>query len=116
MGTLIIRSGKVYNPARHEWSYKDIAVKDGRIMEGLPSGDCEVVDASGCLVTAGLIDYHVHYFNHGTENGVNPDAASFPCGITTVVDGGSCGAANYEMYRRGVMSFSDVRILNMLLM
>lgn len=116
METLLIRSGKVYNPARHEWSYKDIAVKNGRIMEGLPSGDCEVVDASGCIVTAGLIDYHVHYFNHGTENGVNPDAASFPCGITTVVDGGSCGAANYEMYRRSVMSFSDVRILNMLLM
>lgn len=116
METLLIRSGKVYNPARHEWSYKDIAVKNGRIMEGLPSGDCEVVDASGCIVTAGLIDYHVHYFNHGTENGVNPDAASFPCGITTVVDGGSCGAANYEMYRRSVMSFSDVCILNMLLM
>lgn len=74
------------------------------------------MDAAGCIVTAGLIDYHVHYFNHGTENGVNPDVASFPCGVTTAVDGGSCGAANYELYRKSVMAFSDVRILNMLLM
>lgn len=70
--------------------------------------------ASGCKVTTGWIDYHVHYFNHGTENGINPDAASFPCGVTTAVDGGSTGAANYEMYRKSAMAYSDVRILNML--
>lgn len=116
MGAFLIRNGRVYNPARHQWSDGDIAVEDGSIIGGIPSGEYEMVDASGCIVMPGLIDYHVHYFNHGAENGVNPDAASFPCGITTAVDGGSCGAANYEMYRRGVMSFSDVRILNMLLM
>ncbi|MCC8025996.1 MAG: metallo-dependent hydrolase [Clostridium sp.] len=116
MGAYLIRNGKIYNPITHELYDGDIAVEKGRIASGPLSEGYETIDADGCIVTAGLIDYHVHYFNHGTENGVNPDAASFPCGVTTAVDGGSCGAANYELYRKSVMAFSDVRILNMLLM
>lgn len=115
MGAFVIRGGEIYDPAAQKWEKKDIAVEDGVIISGEPSGEYQVVDASGCKVTTGWIDYHVHYFNHGTENGINPDAASFPCGVTTAVDGGSCGAANYEMYRKSAMAYSDVRILNMLL-
>lgn len=116
MGAYLIRNGRIYNPIRSELYQGNIAVENGVIISGLPEKEYETIDAEGCLVTTGLIDYHVHYFHHGTENGVNPDAASFPCGVTTAVDGGSCGAANYEMYRKSVMAFSDVRIFNMLLM
>ena len=115
MGAFVIKGGEIYDPAAQKWEKKDIAIEDGMISSGMPSGEYQVVDASGCKVTTGWIDYHVHYFNHGTENGINPDAASFPCGVTTAVDGGSTGAANYEMYRKSAMAYSDVRILNMLL-
>lgn len=115
MSTCLIKGGKVYNPQLHCFELRDLAVQDGVLAERLEGTDIITVDASDCIVTPGLIDYHVHYFNHGTENGVNPDVASFPCGITTVVDGGSCGAANYELYRKSVMAYSDVRILNALL-
>jgi dihydroorotase len=111
----LIKNGKIYNPIRHELQDGDIFVEDGKFAKAL-SGPYETVDASGCIVTTGLIDYHVHYFNHGTENGINADVASFPCGITTAVDAGSVGAANYEIYRMSAMAFSDVRILNMLFM
>ena len=116
MGAYFITNGRIYDPVSCSLRDGDIGVQDGRLVSGRPSGDYETIDASGCIVTSGLIDYHVHYFNHGTENGINGDVASFPCGITTAVDGGSTGAANYELYRKSAMAYSDVRILNMLLM
>ena len=115
MSAFIIKGGLVYDPATRQLTKADISVEDGVIVRETTRADDRIIDAEGCIVTTGLIDYHVHYFNHGTENGVNPDAASFPCGITTAVDAGSCGAANYELYRNTVMALSDVRIFNALL-
>lgn len=112
----LIQNGMIYNPAAQTFQKGDLAMADGRIVPAETLTNCrQVIDAEGCLVLPGLIDYHVHYFLNGTENGVNPDAASFCCGITTAVDGGSCGAGTYEMYRRSTMSLSEVRILNYLL-
>lgn len=116
MKAFLIKNGMVYHPERHEFCREDIAVEGDKLARITENREYTVIDAEGCMVTPGLIDYHVHYFNRGTENGVNPDAASFPCGITTALDGGSCGAAHYELYRNTVMAHSDVRILNMLLM
>ena len=116
MNAYLIKNGAVYHPEHHACIREDIAVENGRIAPVDPGKNYMEIDAEGCIVTPGLIDYHVHYFNRGTENGVNPDAASFPCGITTAVDGGSCGVASYELYRQSVMAHSDVRILNDLLM
>lgn len=112
----LIQNGTVYDPAAHRLYQADVALVDGKIAVPRPEQNYrQIIDARGCIVTTGLIDYHVHYFNHGTENGVNPDASSFCNGITTAVDGGSCGAANYGIYRRSIMAMSDVRILNYLL-
>ncbi len=113
---LLIKNGAVYDPVRQQMENRDIALVDGKIARPDPNKVYrQVIDAQGCVVAPGLIDYHVHYFNHGTENGVNPDANAFCCGITTAVDGGSCGAGGYEFYRRSLVSLSDVRILNYLL-
>lgn len=112
----LIKNGAVYDPVRQQMENRDIALVDGKIARPDPNKVYrQVIDAQGCVVAPGLIDYHVHYFNHGTENGVNPDANAFCCGITTAVDGGSCGAGGYEFYRRSLVSLSDVRILNYLL-
>lgn len=116
MNAFLIKNGAVYHPDRHGCIREDVAVENGRIAQVEPGKSYVEIDAQGCILTPGLIDYHVHYFHRGTENGVSPDTASFPCGITTAVDGGSCGAANYELYRQSVMAHSDVRILNFLLM
>ena len=113
---LLIQNADVFDPSEGTMTHKDIAIEYGVIAEPHEGKSYrQVIDASGCIVTTGLIDYHVHYFLNATENGVNPDASSFCCGITTAVDGGSCGAGSYEIYRRTVMSLSEVRILNCLL-
>lgn len=112
----LIKNGTVYDPALGRMEQRDLALADGKIARPDPGRTYrQIVDAKGCIVTTGLIDYHVHYFYRGTENGVNPDANAFCSGITTAVDGGSCGAGSYELYRRSVMAMSDVRILNYLL-
>ncbi len=114
MNRFRIINGRVYHPDQHSWSLEDVFVEGGALSAPFRDDAYMTIDADGCLVMPGLIDYHVHYFNHGTENGCNPDVASFPCGVTTAVDAGSTGCANYEMFRSSVMALSDVRILNML--
>ncbi|MBQ9197090.1 MAG: metallo-dependent hydrolase [Clostridia bacterium] len=112
----LIKNGTLYDPARHAFCRGDIALLNGCIAAPREGTDYrQVIDAEGCIVLPGLIDYHVHYFLNGAENGVQPDAASFCCGVTTAVDGGTCGAGSYELYRRSVMAMSEVRILNYLL-
>ena len=119
----LIKNAEIFDPTAGKFTHGDIALVNGKIArhddashhDGLKKTCRQTIDASGCIVMPGLIDYHVHYFLHGSENSVNPDASSFCCGITTAVDGGTCGAGTYELYRRSVCAMSEVRILNCLL-
>jgi dihydroorotase len=92
---LLIKGGRVLDPARHIDRMADIAVRDGRIAEIRPSlaaaDGADVVDAGGKLVTPGLIDLHVHV----AAADLTP-AALLPDGVTTLVDGGSRGADNVD--------------------
>ena len=110
----LIKNGMVYDPPRHQLVRRDLAIADGLLAE--PDGGHsyrQVIDAAGCLITPGLLDFHVHFF--GTEAGVCPDANTFCNGITTVVDAGSTGASLYPLYYRTDVMNSRVRILNDLL-
>ena len=114
MKSFILHGAQVYDPETNGLKTADVFVRGGKICaEADP--DARVLDMTGCLLTTGLIDFHVHYYNHGTENGVNADACSFPCGITTAVDAGSCGAGNVEAFLRGAAAQSDVTIYAQLL-
>ena len=88
----LIKNGTIYDPAQHKTWKGDIALVDGKIAA--PSENHQyrqVIDAEGCIVTSGLIDYHVHYMRGASEGGVQADVVSFCSGITTVVDGGTAG-------------------------
>lgn len=67
-----------------------IGVVDRRAVEAL-GVDCDVIDASGCLVCPGLIDPHQHLIGGSGERGFNsmtPEIFAeelFPFGITSVV-------------------------------
>lgn len=115
MYNYIIENGMVYDPAAGKMEQRDVYLENGVISAHRPEKNCHVVDAAGCYVAPGFIDYHVHYCKGGAENGVNPDAASFPCGVTTAVDGGSCGAASYELFQQAVIGRAEVRLLSQLL-
>lgn len=112
----LIKNGTVYDPALHKAYTSDIAIVDGKIAAPSAEADYrQIIDAEGCIVTTGLIDYHVHCMRGATEAGVQADMISACCGVTTIVDGGSAGTGLYEHAYRSFVSDAQVRYLNLLL-
>lgn len=110
----LIQNGLVYDPGEHSMQRRSLALAAGKIARpDAAAAYGQTVDASGCIVTPGLIDYHVHFF--GCECGVVPESNTFCCGITTAVDGGSAGASLYPLFRSTRLIVSHVRILAQLL-
>jgi formylmethanofuran dehydrogenase subunit A len=61
MSSLLIRGGRIVDPANGTNTVRDLVVRDGRIAAPL-SGERhdETIDATGCVVMAGGIDMHTH--------------------------------------------------------
>ena len=56
----LIRGGRVIDPYRGFDGVADIAVRDGVIVSAEDVNAAQTVDATGCIVTPGLIDFHAH--------------------------------------------------------
>ena len=101
---LLVRGGKVIDPATGRVGRYDVAVADGRISSverDIPSHLAnEVVDARGCIVVPGLVDLHTHVFHGGTYWGVNPKPIAWRTGVTSWVDAGSAGVFSFPAFRR----------------
>ncbi len=70
MRKLIIRNGRVIDPANRLDAVRDVLVEDGRIAgigERLHVTGAEKFDATGLIVTPGFIDMHVHLREPGFE-------------------------------------------------
>ncbi len=71
MGSILIVSGRVMDPATGLDAVRDVAISGGVIQAigaGLPRSPADrIIDAQGCLVTPGLIDPHVHLREPGHE-------------------------------------------------
>lgn len=89
---LLIKNGRVMNPADGMDMVTDLWVDDGKIAgygEQTEFGEPEqIVDASGCVVAPGLVDVHVHFRDPGLtykEDLQTGSAAAAAGGFTTVV-------------------------------
>ena len=70
MASLLIKNGRVIDPANGIDKALDVLVQDGVIAQVGPideTGDTKVIDAAGKLVVPGLIDPHVHLREPGDE-------------------------------------------------
>lgn len=112
---LRITGGTIVDPERRINAPGEVLIRGNTIIEG---GTGEMIEAEtaikadGCLVLPGLIDFHAHLYGGGTESGVHADTALIPMGVTTGVDAGSCGSANYESFLRTVVATSEARIFS----
>nr|WP_027870293.1 dihydroorotase [[Eubacterium] cellulosolvens] len=88
---MIIRNGRVMNPADGRDEIADIRVKDGvvaEIGELSPKEGEEIIDAGGFIVAPGLVDAHVHFRDPGftwKEDIYTGAAAAASGGVTTVI-------------------------------
>lgn len=112
---LVIRGGTVIDPAVGLRARRDVAMRDGLIAavaESIPAAAGKrVVDASGKLVTPGLIDLHAHVYWKATPLGLDPDEVCGRTGVTTVVDAGSAGAANFAGLRHFIIERAKTRVI-----
>ena len=70
MGRILIRGGRVLDPATDRDAPGDVLIEDGRISgveNSIEASDAEIIDAAGCWVAPGFIDLHTHLREPGQE-------------------------------------------------
>ena len=70
MKPLLIKNGRVIDPASGLDARRDLLIEEGRIAaiaEKLEQPEAEFLDASNCVVASGFVDMHVHLREPGKE-------------------------------------------------
>jgi predicted amidohydrolase len=99
MDVLEIRGGRMYDPSASIDRVGSLWCAEGKIVQEkeIPQNCAhKIIQAAGCLVIPGLIDYHTHIYDTGAQTGINPYMCLIPNGITTALDAGSAGPVNFS--------------------
>lgn len=116
--TLVVRGGRVIDPASGLDTIADVAIAGNRIAaigprlaDRRPEG-ARVVNAAGACVLPGFIDLHAHVFEHvAGPFGLNADLVGVNSGVPTLVDQGGPSAMNLEAFRRFIVEPAKTRVL-----
>jgi dihydroorotase len=112
---LLLTGGTVLNPATSINQKLDVGVAGDRvtaIQANLPRANAKtVLDVTGCYITPGLIDFHVHSYWGVNPYGCNLDSLCLATGVTTTMDAGSAGPVNFLGFRKLVHEQSKTRML-----
>src|SRR5581483_7235935 len=112
---LVLRGGRVVDPSQKLDAVMDVAFAGGKVaMVGnalKTDPGTEIRDASGYIVTPGLIDLHTHVYWGGTSLSIDAEEFCRTSGVTTAIDTGSAGPGNFAGFRKHVIEQSAVRIL-----
>ena len=90
MSKILIKNGKVWDGER--FCFADILTENEKIAK-IADKICETAefeyDASGKIVSAGLVDIHVHMKGISTDRfGIHPELSCIPFGVTAAADAG----------------------------
>lgn len=92
----------------------DVGIKNGKIARfGSKIADDrakDVIDASGMLVLAGIVDLHAHVYPYGSAIGIPADELAPLSCTTTAVSAGDAGANNFAAFRRHIVGQSRTRL------
>ena len=115
---VVIKGGTVVDPTRKLSAVMDVAIRGDRIASVAPNisaGEARAVfEAAGKIVTPGLIDAHGHVYDGGIATSIDADTVGINKGVTTIVDAGSAGAANFAGLRKYVIEGSRTRVFALL--
>ena len=101
---LVIRNAKPVGFSGQGAGPIDIVIgADGKIIETGTNltvpGEAEVVDANNSYLSPGWTDIHTHIWYGGTDISLRPEQCGARHGVTTMVDAGSAGEANFHGLR-----------------
>jgi len=121
---VVLKNGSVIDPKNNVNAVRDVAIKDGKIAAVAASIDGaqakKVIDVKGLYVTPGLVDLHVHvFYGDGAsysdgQLSVIPDSHTFLSGVTTVVDAGTSGWRNFDIFKKRIIDRNKTRVLVLL--
>ena len=122
---LLITGGMLLNTDTAELKKGDVAIRGDKIVaiEDVPENYIPKrrIDASGLVVTPGIIDLHTHVAGglrrsspYVEDMMQDADTAGVHSGVTTVLDAGSCGIANIGGLVNHVIPNAKTRIYALL--
>jgi dihydroorotase len=112
---LLLKGGEIVSPAHPGRDRRDIAFAEGQVAaieESIPTERADdVIDVSGKIVTPGLVDLHTHVYAGQQPLGIEADPVARRSGVTTFIDAGSTGAANFAPFRSCVIERARSRVI-----
>jgi dihydroorotase len=111
---LVIKGGDVLDPSQQLRGRRDIGIRWGvveAVEEAIPAErTTKMIDATGKLVTPGLVDLHCHVYPYGSAIGIPADELVQFQGTTTVVSAGDAGVNNLAALRRFIVAQTRARM------
>ena len=111
---LVIKGGEVIDPSQGLRARRDLGIRGGTVAaieEAIPEDRADrLLDATGMIVTPGLVDFHTHVFPYGSAIGIPPDELAPLTCTTTAVSAGDAGANNVAALERFVAAQARTRI------
>ena len=113
---LVLTGGTVVDPSQDIHTTQDIGVLGDQIVDltSLESYSAKrTIDASGLLITPGLIDLHAHVYKRHVPLSIDADSTSLAGGVTTVLDAGSAGSYNFAGFKHDVIDRVETEVLGL---
>lgn len=110
---IAIINGHIVDPAAGRNGPGNVYVKGKHVIQAPAPEETAakyVIDATGCLVFPGFIDMHAHVYDKGNESGVPHEYVFPPGGVTTILDGGTAGSANFQAFYDTIITSAALRI------
>ncbi len=112
---VVLRGGRVIDPAQGMDGRFDVAIQDGRIAAvdaDIPGHAAQdVIDVSGQLVLPGLIDTHAHVYQYVTGRfGLEADMVGVHSGVTTLIDQGGPSCMTLPGFRTFIAEPAESRV------
>jgi dihydroorotase len=110
----IFKNGMIFCGTQRALLRRDVRVVGQHIdliAEDIPATSGDIVeDISNRILSPGLIDMHVHAYQHGHLLSLDVDTVAPTSGTTTFVDAGTCGVLQFPAFREYVIKRAQSRI------
>ncbi len=111
---LLVTGGRVIDPSQNLDSIMDIGIRNGRIVDlqrDLPKDKAaQQINASGKIITPGLIDLHAHTYPQASAIGLPADELVPFTATTTYVSAGDAGGNNFSAFKHYIQAQARSRM------